>query len=421
MGFIDRLKHAWNAFSDGSSSFRYDDYGAGFFYQPSHRRLSPGNEKSIVNAVLNRLALDAASIDIEHCRVDSDKRYIETIYSGLNYCLSEEANIDQSGRAFLLDLYLSLLDEGCVAVVPIDTTLNPKTGSFDVKTLRVGKITQWYPQHVRIRAYNEKTGNYEEIIMPKRAVAIVENPFYTVMNESSSTLKRLVRKLNILDLVDEQLGAGKLDLIIQLPYIIKTPARRAQAEERRADIERQLSGSKYGIAYTDGTEHITQLNRPVENNLMSQIEYLTSMLYSQLGITKEIMDGTAPEAVMNNYYARTIEPIISAVVLEIQRKFLTKTARSQGQSILFFRDPLKFMPTSSVADIADKLTRNEVLTPNEVRQIIGFKPSNDPASDELRNRNNATNQKDSTPEEETQETQVEDPINGLLPDEEKES
>ena len=390
MGFVDRLKHAWNAFTDGASSQRFEDYGNSFFYQPSHRRLSPGNEKSIVNAVLNRLALDAASIEIEHCRVDENGRFIEKINSGLSYCLNDEANIDQSGRSFLLDVYLSLLDEGCIAIVPIETTLNPKVGSFDVKNVRTAKIIQWYPQHVKVHVYNEKTGNYEDIVMPKKSVAIIENPFYTVMNEQSSTLKRLIRKLNILDLVDEQLGAGKLDLIIQLPYIIKTPARRAQAEERRADIERQLSGSKYGIAYTDGTEHITQLNRPVENNLMAQIEYLTSMLYSQLGITKEIMDGTASEAVMNNYYARTIEPIVSTVVDESKRKFLSKTARTQGQSILFFRNPLKFMPTSSVASIAESLTRNEILTPNEIRQIIGFKPSSDPSSDELRNRNNAS-------------------------------
>ena len=390
MGFVDRLKHAWNAFTDGASQQRFEDYGNSFFYQPSHRRLSPGNEKSIVNAVLNRLALDAASIEIEHCRVDENGRFIEKINSGLSYCLNDEANIDQSGRSFLLDVYLSLLDEGCIAIVPIETTLNPKVGSFDVKNVRTAKIIQWYPQHVKVHVYNEKTGNYEDIVMPKKSVAIIENPFYTVMNEQSSTLKRLIRKLNILDLVDEQLGAGKLDLIIQLPYIIKTPARRAQAEERRADIERQLSGSKYGIAYTDGTEHITQLNRPVENNLMAQIEYLTSMLYSQLGITKEIMDGTASEAVMNNYYARTIEPIVSTVVDESKRKFLSKTARTQGQSILFFRNPLKFMPTSSVASIAESLTRNEILTPNEIRQIIGFKPSSDPSSDELRNRNNAS-------------------------------
>ena len=390
MGFVDRLKHAWNAFTDGASSQRFEDYGNSFFFFFFYRRLSPGNEKSIVNAVLNRLALDAASIEIEHCRVDENGRFIEKINSGLSYCLNDEANIDQSGRSFLLDVYLSLLDEGCIAIVPIETTLNPKVGSFDVKNIRTAKIIQWYPQHVKVHVYNEKTGNYEDIVMPKKSVAIIENPFYTVMNEQSSTLKRLIRKLNILDLVDEQLGAGKLDLIIQLPYIIKTPARKAQAEERRADIERQLSGSKYGIAYTDGTEHITQLNRPVENNLMAQIEYLTSMLYSQLGITKEIMDGTASEAVMNNYYARTIEPIVSTVVDESKRKFLSKTARTQGQSILFFRNPLKFMPTSSVASIAESLTRNEILTPNEIRQIIGFKPSSDPSSDELRNRNNAS-------------------------------
>lgn len=388
MGFVDRLKHAWNAFSDNGSSNRYVDYGNSFYYQPSRVKLSPGNEKTIINAVLNRLALDAASMSIEHCRVDEEGRYVANISSGLNYCLTDEANIDQTGRAFMLDLYLSLLDEGCVAVVPVDTSFDPRRGSFEIKSLRVGKVTQWFPKNVKVRLYNENTGVYEEIVLPKSMTAIIENPFYAVMNEPSSTLKRLVRKLNILDLVDEQLGAGKLDLIIQLPYIIKTPAKRAQAEERRADIERQLSGSKYGIAYTDGTEHITQLNRPVENNLMNQIEYLTSMLYSQLGITKEIMDGTASENVMNNYYARTIEPIVNTVVDEMKRKFLTKTARTQGQSILFFRDPFKLMPTTSVADIADKFTRNEILTPNEIRQIVGFKPSSDPNADELRNRNN---------------------------------
>lgn len=385
--FTDRLRHAWNAFRDGNSSREYIDYGSSFSYMPSRRRLSPGNEKTIVNAVLNRIALDAAQLNLEHCRLDENDRYLEPINSHLNNCLNVEANIDQTGRAFLLDLYLSLLDEGCVAVVPVETTLNPKVGSFDVIEMRVAKIIQWYPQHVRVRIYNDKNGQQEELTLPKKMVSIIENPFYTVMNESSSTLKRLIRKLNILDAVDDQLGSGKLDLIIQLPYVIRTESREKQAEKRRKSIEQQLAGSKYGIAYTDGTEHITQLNRPVENNLMKQIEYLTSMLYSQLGITEEIMNGTADETVMNNYYSRTIEPIVSAAVDEMKRKFLSKTARTQRQSILFFRDPFKLMPTSSVAEIADKFTRNEIMTSNEIRQIVGMKPSSDPKADELRNKN----------------------------------
>ena len=385
--FTDRLRHAWNAFRDNGSSKDYRDYGSSFSYQPSRRRLSPGNEKSIVNAVLNRLALDAASMKIEHCRLDENQRYLEPMDSGLNYCLNTEANIDQTGRAFMLDVYLSLLDEGYVAIVPVETTLNPIVGSFDVLNMRVGKIMEWFPQHVRVKVYNEKNGQQEEVTLPKKMVAIIENPFYSVMNESSSTLKRLIRKLNILDVVDEQLGSGKLDLIIQLPYVIRTESREKQAEKRRKAIEEQLSGSKYGIAYTDGTEHITQLNRPVENNLMKQIEYLTSMLYSQLGLTEEIMNGSASEEVMNNYYSRTIEPIVAAPVDEMKRKFLSKTARTKGQSIMYFRDPFKLMPTSSVAEIADKFTRNEIMTSNEIRQIVGMKPSSDPKADELRNKN----------------------------------
>lgn len=385
--FTDRLRHAWNAFRDNNSSNVYIDYGSSFSYSPTRRRLSPGNEKTIVNAVLNRLALDAASLDMEHCRIDENERYSESIKSGLNYCLNTEANIDQTGRAFRLDMFLSMLDEGVVAIVPVETTLNPKVGSFDVLEMRVAKIVQWYPQHVRVRLYNDKNGQQEEVTLPKKMVAIVENPFYMVMNEPSSTLKRLIRKLSILDVVDEQLGSGKLDLIIQLPYVIRTESREKQAEKRRKSIEDQLAGSKYGIAYTDGTERITQLNRPVENNLMKQIEYLTSMLYSQLGLTEEIMNGTADETVMNNYYSRTIEPIVAAPVDEMKRKFLSKTARTQGQSILFFRDPFKLMPTSSVAEIADKFTRNEIMTSNEIRQIVGMKPSSDPKADELRNKN----------------------------------
>lgn len=387
--FTDRLRHAWNAFRENDSSRGYVDYGNSFSYQPSRKRLSPGNEKSIINAVLNRLALDASSIKIEHCRLDSNKRYLEPMDSKLNYCLTTEANVDQTGRAFMLDLYLSMLDEGCVAVVPVETTLNPKVGSFDIVEMRVGKIVQWYPKHVRVRLYNETNGQQEEVTLPKKMVAIIENPFYSVMNEPSSTLKRLIRKLNLLDVIDEQLGSGKLDLIIQLPYVIKTESREKQAEKRRMTIEQQLAGSKYGIAYTDGTEKITQLNRPVENNLMTQIEYLTSMLYSQLGITKEIMDGSASEEVMNNYYSRTVEPIVETAVFEMRRKFLSKTARTQGQSIELFMDPFKFMPTTNIAEIADKFTRNEILSPNEIRQLVGFKPAQDPAAEELRNRNNA--------------------------------
>ena len=386
MGFIDRLKHAWNAFTNDNSS-EYRDYGASFSYQPSRRRLSPGNEKTIVNAVLNRIALDAASMHVEHCRLDANGRYSEPIDSDLNYCLNVEANIDQTGRAFRQDVFLSMLDEGVIAIVPVDTTLNPKIGSFDVKSMRVGKIVQWYPKHVRVRLYNEQNGQTEEVTLPKKMVAIVENPFYSVMNDSCSILKRLIRKLNLLDVVDEQLGSGKLDLIIQLPYVIKTPARKAQADSRRKDIEDQLAGSKYGIAYTDGTEKITQLNRPAENNLMTQIEYLTGMFYSQLGITKEIMDGSASEETMNNYYSRTIEPIVSAPVDEMIRKFLSKTARSQRQSICYFRDPFKLIPTSSLSEIADKFTRNEIMTSNEIRQIVGLKPSSDPNADVLRNKN----------------------------------
>ena len=408
MGFVDRIKSAWNAFVNEGSINSYRDYGSSFSYQPSRRRLTPGNERTIVNAVLNRLALDAASMNIEHCKLDENGRYLESIDSGLNYCINVEANIDQTGRAFMQDVFLSMLDEGVIAIVPVDTDRDPRTGAFGVETLRVGKIVQWYPQHVRVRLYNERTGNNEEVTLPKKTVAIVENPFYSVMNESSSTLKRLIRKLNLLDVVDDQLGSGKLDLIIQLPYVIKTPARKAQADARRKDIEEQLSGAKYGIAYTDGTEKITQLNRPIENNLMNQIEYLTNLFYSQLGVTKEIMDGTASEEVMNNYYSRTIEPIVNAPVDEMIRKFLSKTARSQRQSICYFRDPFKLMPTSAIAEIADKFTRNEIMTSNEIRQIVGMKPSSDPNADVLRNKN--LNQSAEAEEEQFKLDEVDDKI-----------
>lgn len=388
MDIGSRLKHAWNAFMNRDPTEADYDIGPAYYYRPDRPRLTRGNERSIVTAVYNRIALDVSDIDIRHVRLDPDGRYIEDIDSGLNNCLTVEANIDQTGKAFIQDVVMSMLDEGCVAIVPVYTTLNPKvTGSYDIKSMRTGKIVQWYPQHVKVRLYNDQNGRKEEVILPKSMVAIVENPLYAVMNEPNSTLQRLIRKLNLLDYVDEQTGAGKLDLIIQLPYVIKSNARRQQAEDRRADIERQLKDSKYGIAYTDGTERITQLNRPVENNLMKQIEYLTSMLYSQLGINQTVLDGTADEKTMLNYTNRSIGPIISAIVDEMKRKFLTKTARSQMQSIRYFKDPFKLVPVNEIAEISDKLTRNEIASSNEIRQIIGWKPSQDPAADELRNKN----------------------------------
>lgn len=388
MDIGSRLKHAWNAFMNRDPTEVDYDIGPAYYYRPDRPRLTRGNERSIVTAVYNRIALDVSDIDIRHVRLDKNGRYIEDIDSGLNNCLTVEANIDQTGKAFIQDVVMSMLDEGCVAIVPVDTTLNPKvTGSYDINSMRTGKIVQWYPQHVKVNLYNDKTGRKEEVTLPKSMVAIVENPLYAVMNEPNSTLQRLIRKLNLLDYVDEQTGAGKLDLIIQLPYVIKSNARRQQAEDRRADIERQLKDSKYGIAYTDGTERITQLNRPVENNLMKQIEYLTSMLYSQLGINQAVLDGTADEKTMLNYTNRSIGPIISAIVDEMKRKFLTKTARSQMQSIRYFKDPFKLVPVNEIAEISDKLTRNEIASSNEIRQIIGWKPSQDPAADELRNKN----------------------------------
>lgn len=388
MGFIDRLQHGWNAFVNNRSPTGYTSYvGSGSSYRPDRPRFSRGNERSIVTAIFNRIALDVAAIDIMHCRLDDQDRFTDVIESRLNNCLTLDANIDQTGRAFRQDIVQSMFDEGCVAVVPVETTTNPNTGSYDICSMRVGKVKEWFPKHVRVQVYNEQNGEKEEVVVPKSMVAIIENPLYAVMNEPSSTLQRLIRKLNLLDTIDEQSGSGKLDLIIQLPYIIKTDARRQQAEQRRKDIENQLAGSKYGIAYTDGTERITQLNRPVENNLLKQIEYLTNMLYSQLGITQSVLDGTADEKTMLNYYSRTIEPIISAIVDEMKRKFLTKTARSQKQSINFFRSPFKLVPTNELAEIADKFTRNEIITSNEMRQIIGMKPSNDPKADQLVNSN----------------------------------
>lgn len=383
-----RLKHAWNAFFNRDPTGFWRDVGTGYSYRPDRPRLSRGNERSIVTSVYNRISLDAASIDILHVRLDENERFLEEIKSGLDNCLTLEANVDQTGRAFIQDVVLSLLDEGCVAIVPVDTTDDPnETGSYDIQTMRTGKILEWYPRHIKVRVYNDQTGMKEDILLPKSAVAIIENPLYAVINEPNSTMQRLIRKLNLLDAVDEQSSSGKMDLIIQLPYVVKTETRRQQAEQRRLDIERQLSGSKYGIAYTDGTERITQLNRPVENNLMKQIEYLTSMLYSQLGITQSILDGSADDKTMLNYYNRTIEPIIAAIVDEMKRKFLTKTARSQRQSIQFFRDPFRLVPVNEISEIADKFTRNEIMTSNEIRQIIGMKPSDDPEADELRNKN----------------------------------
>ena len=384
-----RLKHAWNAFvnnRDPTASYR--DIGPGYSYRPDRPRLTRGNERSIITSVYNRIALDVAAIDIRHVKLDEDDRFSEIIDSGLNNCLALDANIDQTGRAFIQDAVMSMLDEGCVALVPIETTFNPQqTGSFDIVTIRTGKILDWYPKHVRVSVYNERSGKREEIVLPKDTIAIIENPLYAVMNEPNSTMQRLIRKLNLLDAIDEQSGSGKLDLIIQLPYVVKTEARRQQAEARRKDIEMQLAGSKYGIAYTDGTEKITQLNRSVDNNLMKQIEYLTSMLYSQLGITQAVLEGTADEKTMLNYYSRTIEPIIAAIVDEMKRKFLTKTARTRRQSIVFFRDPFKLVPVDNIAEIADKFTRNEIMTSNEIRQKIGMKPSKDPKADKLINSN----------------------------------
>ena len=389
MGFLNRLQHGWNAFMNRDPTAYYTNAGGNYYtYRPDRIRLTRGNERSIVTSVYNRIGLDVASIDIKHCRLDKNGRFIEVIDSSLNSCLNLEANIDQTGRAFKQDIVMSMLDEGCVAIVPIDTTINPSiSGSYDINSMRTGKILEWYPAHVKVKVYNDQTGNYEELILPKSTVGIVENPLYAVMNEPNSTLQRLIRKLNLLDAIDEQSGSGKLDLIIQLPYTIRSDARRQQAEKRRKEIESQLSDSKYGIAYADGTERITQLNRSVENNLMSQIEYLTSMLYSQLGITQSILDGTADEQTQLNYLTRSIEPIVSAIVDEMKRKFLTKTARSQNQSISYFRDPFKLVPVNDIAEIADKFTRNEIMTSNEIRQVIGMQPSNDPKADQLVNSN----------------------------------
>lgn len=383
---LSRLKHGWNAFVNNRDP-TYSQ-GVSYSYRPDRPRFTRGNERSIVTSVYNRIALDAAAINIKHCRLDDNDRLIEVLDSGLNSCLNLEANVDQTGRAFIQDCVMSMLDEGCVAIIPIETTLDPTiTKSYDILSMRTGKILEWYPDKVKVRVYNDRTGRQEDIVLPKSTVGIVENPLYAVINEPNSTMQRLIRKLALLDVTDEQTASGKLDLIIQLPYVIKTEARRQQAENRRKDIEMQLAGSKYGIAYTDGTEKVTQLNRSVENNLMKQIEYLTNLLFSQLGITQTILDGTADDKTMLNYYTRTIEPIVAAIADEMKRKFISKTARSQKQSIAYFRDPFKLVPVNDMAEIADKFTRNEILTSNEIRQIVGMRPSKDPKADQLVNSN----------------------------------
>lgn len=390
MNIGSRLKHAWNAFLNRDPpGSRY--YGGGYSYRPDRMRFSRGSERTIINAIYNRIALDAASITINHVKLDENNRFDSIIDSGLNYCLNTEANADQTGRGLIQDIVMTFLEEGVAAVVPEKTNFDPRySNSYEIYSMRVGVPVEWYPNHVRVQLFNELTGQKEEITFPKKMVALIENPFYAVMNAPNSTMQQLVRKLALLDVVDEQAGSGKLDMIIQLPYVIKSQARRDQAEQRRAEIEKQLSGSKYGIAYTDGTERIVQLNRSLENNILKSIEYLTNMVYSQLGVTQEILNGTADEKTMNNYMNRIIEPVVSAIADEFKRKFLTKTARTQGQSIMFFRDPFRLAPVSMIAEMADKFTRNEIMTPNEFRQAIGMKPSKDPKSDQLANRNIAS-------------------------------
>ena len=405
--FMERLQHGWNAFINNRDpavvSAQYT--GPGSYYDPMRTRRFIQNERSIITAIYTRISVDCAAIDIRHVQLDDQGRYLDTIDSGLNECLNVEANIDQTGRAFRQDVYMSLLEVGHAVIVPVDTTLNPNvTGSYDIKSMRVGKVVQWYPQHVRVEVYNDKFGRRQEITLPKRIVTIVQNPFYEVMNEPNSTLQRLIRKLNLLDAIDEQSGSGKLDLLIQLPYVIKTDARRQQAEIRRKDIEMQLAGSKYGIAYIDGTERVTQLNRSLDNNMMKQVEYLTTMLYGQLGVTDKVLNGTADEQEMLNYNNRTVEPIVAALVDGMKRSFLTKSARTQGKSILYFREPFKLVPVNNLAEIADKFTRNEILTSNGVRGLIGFAPSSDRKADELSNsnlayKNSGSDQEDSNQNE----------------------
>lgn len=410
-----RLKRTWNAFFNRDPTSNFQDVGISYSYRPDRPRFTRGNERTIITSVFNRIALDVSAISIQHVRLDDNGRFLSTIDSGLNNCLTLSANIDQTGRAFIQDVVMSMLDEGCVAIVPVDTTKSPEqTGSYDIETMRTGKILEWYPRHVKVRVYNDRTGQKEDILLEKGVVAIIENPLYAVINEPNSIMQRLIRKFNLLDIVDEQTSSGKLDMIIQLPYVIKSEARRQQAESRRKEIERQLTGSRYGIAYADGTERITQLNRPLENNLLKQIEYLTNLLYSQLGITQEVMNGTADEKAMLNYNNRTVEPFISAIADAMKRTFLTKTARSQKQSIMYFNDPFKLVPVADLAEIADKFTRNEIMTSNEIRQIIGMKPADDPKADELRNSNlkEAENKQPASPSKEadTQATQMEESL-----------
>lgn len=401
MSITDRMKHAFNAFMNRDPTAYYNrNLGSSYSIRPDRPRLSRGNERSIITAIFNRIAMDVAAIDIMHCKLDENNRFVEKIDSGLNNCLNLEANIDQSGRAFIQDAVMSMLDEGVVALVPVDTDRNPAiTDSYDILTMRTGKILEWYPAHVKVRLYNDRTGEKEDLMLAKRDVAIIENPLFAIVNEPNSTMQRLMRKLSLLDVTDEQTASGKLDLIIQLPYVVKSEARREQANQRRKDIEQQLAEGKYGIAYTDGTEKITQLNRSVENNLMKQVEYLTNMVYSQIGITQAVLDGTADEKTMLNYNNRTIEPIVSAIVDELKRKFLTKTARTQLQSVSFFRDPFKLVPVNDIAEIADKFTRNEIMTSNEIRQIVGMKPSDDPKADQLVNSNISQAKNDNVPSE----------------------
>lgn len=382
----NRIRNAWNAFQNGEKTL-YRDYGQSSSYPTYRPRIVRGSDRTIVSSVYNKIAIDVSKIDIKHVILDDQGRYTKTVDSGLNNCLTLEANIDQTSRAFIQDVVMSMLDEGVVAILPVDTDDDASAGSFDIYTMRVGKIVDWYPRHVKILAYNDRTGNKEEVIFPKEAVAIIENPLYAVMNEPNSTVQRLIHKLSLLDIIDEQSASGKLDLIIQLPYTVKTDMKRQQAEKRREEIERQLTGSRYGIAYIDSTEHVTQLNRSLENNLLKQIESLYSLFYSQLGLNQAVMDGTADEQTMLNYENQSIEPIVTAIVLEMRRKFLTKTARSQRQSIVYFKDPFKLVPVNQIAEIADKMTRNEIMTSNEIRQVIGLMPSKDPSADELRNKN----------------------------------
>lgn len=416
MGIADRARKAWNVLMNNRDpTSTYQDRGMSYSTRPDRVRFTRGNERSIITAVFNRIANDIASLGIKHCRLDENGRYKGDMDSSLNDCLTLEANLDQTSDAFIRDVVMTMFDEGVMAIVAVDTTADPKlTDSYDILSMRVGRIREWFPKHVRIRIYNDRTGQKEDVVVPKHTVCIIENPFYAIMNEPSSTMARLIRKLNLLDAIDEQSGSGKLDLIIQLPYVIKSDARREQAEKRRKDIEMQLAGSKYGIAYTDGTERITQLNRPLENNLLKQIEYLTNMLYSQLGITQSVLDGTADEQTMLNYTTKTLEPIITLIVNEMRRKFLSKTARTQGQSIMFFRDPFKLVPINNIAEIADKFTRNEIMSKNEFRQIIGMKPSDDPKADMLINSNIAQSA------QEAQEPMYEEypEEGGMYPDEE---